>query len=109
MIRNALKKLLGGNYTENNEKLAILNFAIVILMFVVSGIMLFVLPPEISILQSGGTYYPIPSVLGVWLFPVISLLINIFYQLNTSSLDEIIGWLEDVLHSTSYESKNTDI
>ena len=56
MIRNALKKLLGGNYTENNEKLAILNFAIVILMFVVSGIMLFVLPPEISILQSGGTY-----------------------------------------------------
>lgn len=76
MIRNTLKKLLGGNYTENNEKLAILNFAIVILMFVVSGIMLFVLPPEISILQSGGTYYPIPSVLGVWLFPVISLLIN---------------------------------
>ena len=34
---------------------------------------------------------------------------HIFYQLNTSSLDEIIGWLEDVLHSTSYESKNTDI
>lgn len=34
---------------------------------------------------------------------------HIFYQLNISSLDEIIGWLEDVLHSTSYESKNTDI
>lgn len=92
MIRNTLKKLLGENYTENNEKLAILNFAIVILMFVVSGIMLFVLPPEISILQSGGTYYPIPSVLGVWLFPVISLLINMLLikQKRLSKMNTVI-------------------
>lgn len=77
MIRKYLKKLLGESYNENNEKLAILNFSIVVLMFVVSAIMLFVLPSEISILQSGGTYYPIPTVLGVWLFPVISLLLNV--------------------------------
>ena len=104
MIRNALKKLLGGNYTENNEKLAILNFAIVILMFVVSGIMLFVLPPEISILQSGGTYYPIPSVLGVWLFPVISLLINMLLikQKSLSKMNTVIFALLVVVMMAAY-------
>lgn len=104
MIRNALKKLLGGNYTENNEKLAILNFAIVILMFVVSGIMLFVLPPEISILQSGGTYYPIPSVLGVWLFPVISLLINMLLikQKRLSKMNTVIFALLFVVMMAAY-------
>lgn len=104
MIRNALKKLLGENYTENNEKLAILNFAIVILMFVVSGIMLFVLPPEISILQSGGTYYPIPSVLGVWLFPVISLLINMLLikQKRLSKMNTVIFALLFVAMMAAY-------
>lgn len=104
MIRNTLKKLLGENYTENNEKLAILNFAIVILMFVVSGIMLFVLPPEISILQSGGTYYPIPSVLGVWLFPVISLLINMLLikQKRLSKMNTVIFALLFVAMMAAY-------
>lgn len=104
MIRNALKKLLGENYTENNEKLAILNFAIVILMFVVSGIMLFVLPPEISILQSGGTYYPIPSVLGVWLFPVISLLLNMLLikQKRLSKMNTVIFALLFVVMMAAY-------
>ena len=104
MIRNALKKLLGENYTENNEKLAILNFAIVILMFVVSGIMLFVLPPKISILQSGGTYYPIPSALGVWLFPVLSLLINmlIIKQKRLSKMNTVIFALLFVVMVAAY-------
>lgn len=104
MIRSALKKLLGENYTKNNEKLAILNFAIAILMFVVSGIMLFILPAEISILQSGGTYYPIPSVLGVWLFPAISLLINMLLikQKRLSKMNTAIFALLFVVMMAAY-------
>ena len=50
MIRKFLKKILGENFTENNAKLAIVNFAIILFMFVLSGIMLFFLPEQISIL-----------------------------------------------------------
>ena len=49
MIRKLLKNLLGENFTENNAKLATVNFAIVLLMFLLSGIMLFFLPEQISI------------------------------------------------------------
>ena len=48
-------------------------------MFVLSGIMLLFLPEQISILHMGETYYPIPSVLGVWLFPIISLIVNLLF------------------------------
>ena len=65
MIRRLLKSILGENFTENNAKLAAVNFGIILLMFVLSGIMLFFLPEQISILHSGTTYYPVPSVLGV--------------------------------------------
>ena len=33
MIRQLLKKLLGENFTENNAKLETVNFAIILLMF----------------------------------------------------------------------------
>ena len=77
MIRKLLKNLLGENFTENNAKLATVNFAIILLMFLLSGIMLFFLPEQISILHTGDTYYPLPSVLAVWLLPIIALVINI--------------------------------
>ena len=64
MIKKILKDVLGENFTENNEKYAKINFIIVILMFLVSAIMLFFLPEKINILHNGGTYYPIPSILG---------------------------------------------
>ena len=57
MIRKLLKNLLGENFTENNAKLATVNFAIILLMFLLSGIMLFFLPEQISILHTGDTYY----------------------------------------------------
>ena len=47
MIRKLLKNLLGENFTENNAKLATVNFAIILLMFLLSGIMLFFLPEQI--------------------------------------------------------------
>ena len=72
MIRRLLKNVLGENFTENNAKLATVNFGVILLMFVPSGIMLLFLPEQISILHMGETYYPIPSVLGVWLFPIIA-------------------------------------
>ncbi len=59
MIRRLLKSILGENFTENNAKLAAVNFGIILLMFVLSGIMLFFLPEQISILHSGTTYYPL--------------------------------------------------
>lgn len=104
MIRKALKNMLGENYTENNEKLAVLNFLIVILMFLVSGIMLLFLPDEISILHSGDTYYPLPSVLAVWLFPVISLLVNVFLikQKRLSKMNSAIFVLLFVVMTAAY-------
>lgn len=92
MIRNLLKSLLGDSFNENNEKYAKINFGIIILMFVVSAIMLFFLPSEIDILHSGDTNYPIPSVLGVWLIPIIALLMNFSFikQKRLSSLNSII-------------------
>jgi len=92
MIKKILKDVLGENFTENNEKYAKINFIIVILMFLVSAIMLFFLPEKINILHNGDTYYPIPSILGIWLVPVISLVLNFTFikQKKLSSLNSII-------------------
>ena len=92
MIRNFLKNFLGDSFNESNEKYAKINFGIIILMFLVSAIMLFFLPSEIDILHSGDTNYPIPSVLGVWLVPIIGLLLNFSFikQKRLSSLNSII-------------------
>ena len=91
MIRNLLKNLLGDSFNESNEKYAKINLGIIILMFVVSAIMLFFLPSEIDILHSGDTNYPIPSVLGVWLIPILAILLNFsFIKQRLSSLNSII-------------------
>lgn len=92
MIRIFLKNFLGDSFNESNEKYAKINFGIIILMFLVSAIMLFFLPSEIDILHSGDTNYPIPSVLGVWLVPIIALLLNFSFikQKRLSSLNSII-------------------
>lgn len=92
MIRKFLKNFLGDSFNESNEKYAKINFGIIILMFLVSAIMLFFLPSEIDILHSGDTNYPIPSVLGVWLVPIIALLLNFSFikQKRLSSLNSII-------------------
>ena len=92
MIRNLLKNLLGDSFYESNEKYAKINLGIIILMFVVSAIMLFFLPSEIDILHSGDTNYPIPSVLGVWLIPILAILLNFSFikQKRLSSLNSII-------------------
>ena len=83
---------MGDSFNESNEKYAKINFGIIILMFLVSAIMLFFLPSEIDILHSGDTNYPIHSVLGVWLVPIIALLLNFSFikQKRLSSLNSII-------------------
>ena len=85
MIRNFLKNFLGDSFNESNEKYAKINFGIII-------IMLFFLPSEIDNLHRGDTNYPIPSVLGVWLVPIIALLLNFSFikQKRLSSLNSII-------------------
>ena len=79
MIRKMLKNILGKNFTKNNAKLASVNFGIILFMFLFSGMMLFFLPEEIPILHNGATEYPIPTILGVWLFPIIALIINMSF------------------------------
>ncbi len=79
MILKLLKNLLGANFTESDEKYTKINFTIVILMFVTSGVMLLFLPEQIPILHNGSIEYPIPSYLGVWLIPIIALIINISF------------------------------
>ncbi len=92
MIRNLMKNILGENFTKNNAKLASVNFGIILLMFLVSGIMIFFLPEQIPILHNGATEYPIPTTLGVWLFPIIALIINISFikQNRLSKMNSII-------------------
>lgn len=92
MIRKLLKNILGDNFTENNEKYIKINFGIIAFMFLVSAIMLFFLPEEISILHSGSTSYPIPSMLGIWLIPVIGLIINVSFmkQKRLSAMNSIV-------------------
>lgn len=92
MIRVLLKNFLGDSYNENNVKYAKINFVIIILMFIVSTIMLFFLPSKIEILHSGDTNYPIPSILGVWLIPIIALLLNFSFiaQKRLSSFNSIV-------------------
>lgn len=92
MIRKLIRNILGENYTQNNAKLASVNFGIILLMFLVSGIMLFFLPEQIPILHNGAAEYPIPAALGVWLFPIIALVINLSFikQNRLSKMNSII-------------------
>lgn len=92
MIRKLLKKILGENFTQNNAKLASVNFGIILFMFLFSGIMIFFLPEEIPILHNGATEYPIPTTLGVWLFPIVALVINISFikQNRLTKINSII-------------------
>ena len=92
MIKKILKDVLGENFTGNNEKYAKINLIIDIQMYLDTPIMLFFLPEKINILHNGDTYYPIPSILGIWLVPVISLVLNFTFikQKKLSSLNSII-------------------
>lgn len=107
MIRKFLKNILGENFTENNAKLATVNFAIILFMFVLSGIMLFFLPEQISILYTGDTYYPLPSVLAVWLFPVIALVVNIGFikQKRLTKVNSVMFVVLLVVMMVSYISQ----
>lgn len=107
MIRKILKNILGENFTENNAKLAAANFAIILLMFVLSGIMLLFLPDQISILHTGDTYYPLPSVLAVWIFPLIALIINVGFikQNRLSKMNTLVFVIFLVAMMVSYLTK----
>lgn len=92
MIRKLLKKILGESFTKSNAKQASVNFGIILFMFLFSGIMIFFLPKEIPILHNGATDYPIPATLGVWLFPIVALIINISFikQNRLTKMNSII-------------------
>ena len=107
MIRKFMKNIFGENFTENNAKLASVNFAIILLMFLLSGMMLLFLPEQISILHTGSTYYPLPSVLAVWLLPIIALVINISFirQKRLSKMNSMVFIVLFVIMMASYLSQ----
>lgn len=82
MIRSLTRKLFGEHWTSHNGRLAAINFGIVALMFLCSAVLLPFLPPELSILHSGDTYYPLPSALAVWLLPLVALVLNVSFILQ---------------------------
>ena len=92
MIRKLLKKMLGNEFTDNNERNAKLNFLIIGIMFLISAIMLLFLPEQIPIIHQGDQYYNVPSILGVWLVPTIALLMNLSFikQRRLSLLNSIV-------------------
>ncbi len=65
---------------------------IILLMFLVSGIMLFFLPEQIPVLHNGAAEYPIHTALGIWIFPLTALVINISFikQNRLSKMNSII-------------------
>ena len=107
MIRQLTRKMLGDAWTKNNARLAAVNFALILLMFVLSGIMLPFLPAELSILHSGDTVYPLPSILAVWLFPMVALLINVGFivQKRLSLFNTLVFVLLLVIMMTAYVSE----
>lgn len=76
MIREIIKKVLGENLSKQNKKYVKVNVVTIILMFIVSFAMLFFLPKEIPIIHEGSINYPIPTILGIWLVPVIASVMN---------------------------------
>lgn len=92
MIRKLLKHMAGENFTENNAKLAGVNFGIILAMFLFSGIMLFFLPEEIPVLHNGTDNYLVPSTVGVWLLPVVASIINLSFikQKRLSKINSMI-------------------
>lgn len=79
MIRRLLSKIVGDNLSKSERKYAKINFVIILLMFIVSAIMLFLLPKEIPILHDGDVQYPVPTILGVWIMPLVGIVINYIF------------------------------
>lgn len=80
MIRKFLRNMLGEDFTHNNQTLMIVNYGIIIALFVFSAIMLRYLPKEIPMQwnSDGSVNYSLPSVIGVWMPPAIMLVVNFF-------------------------------
>lgn len=104
MSRKFFKSILGDNLTADSEKYGKINIIIIFLMFVVSAIMLLFLPSQLPILHNGGTEYPVPSVLGVWIIPVLALLINLSFikQKRLSKINSIFFGIAFVAMTVYY-------
>lgn len=106
MIRKLLKNLLCENFTENNAKLATVNFAIILLCFSCPALCCSSCRSRF-LFAYGDTYYPLPSVLAVWLLPIIALVINIGFikQKRLSKMNSIVFAVLLVIMMASYISQ----
>lgn len=103
MIRSLLRKIAGENLSNQEEKYAKINIITILLMFVVSFVMLFLLPKEIPILHDGDVNYNVPTILGVWLVPVIAVIMNFtLIKQNRLNVFNTILFVIMLLGSTFY-------
>lgn len=79
MIKKNLFRIMNLNYTENDSKYSKLNFGLVGAMFLISAIMLLFLPDQTSILHTGDIYYPLSSIIGIWLITIFFLFLNFVF------------------------------
>ncbi len=78
MLRKLLKDMFKESGEDRSKKLIKINFMVIIVMFLFAAIMLPFLPKEIPMQWNydGTVSYTLPKILGVWLFPLIALLLN---------------------------------
>ncbi len=99
MLTKLLKSLLGDSYSEQNAQVVVRNLGISLLMFIIAAIMLLFLPSRIPMQwkADGSVSYTLPSVVGVWTFPGVSLLVNLNwlrkdnFQKNTTIILALIA------------------
>lgn len=103
MIREIIKKFLGENLTKQNKKYVKVNAVTIVLMFIVSFAMLFFLPKEIPIIHEGDIHYPIPTILGIWLVPLLACVMNFtFIRQKRMNIINSISLIAMLMLSTYY-------
>ena len=80
------------------------SFTIIFLMFIISAIMLLFLPEQLPIIHEGAKTYNVPSILGVWLFPVLALVINLSFikQKRLSPINSIAFGIIAIIMTVFY-------
>ena len=77
---------------------------VIFLMFIISAIMLLFLPEQLPIIHEGAKTYNVPSILGVWLFPVLALVINLSFikQKRLSPINSIAFGIIAIIMTVFY-------
>lgn len=77
-----LKSLFGEELSKKDLKLLKINYLIIILLFIFSGVMLKFIPADMPMQwgQNGSVNYTLPSIIGVWIAPIILFVVNLSFK-----------------------------